>query len=137
MLLVASYFVVNSAQTFSINFGIPLSLVGILIIGLGNCFPEAYFAIVSAKKGENWLILGDLMGSITVCATLVLGIIALFFPFEIDDVSVFLTTRIFTIVASLAFILFIKTGKKITKWEGLFFALIYILFVLFQVFFKI
>jgi len=134
LLLVASYFIVNSAQFFSSKLGISLSLVGILIIGLGNCFPEIYFSIISARKGENWLILGDLMGSVIVCATLVLGIIALIFPFEIKDLSPFLITRIFTVVASLMFIIFIKTGRKITKYEGLFFLAIYILFILVQVF---
>lgn len=134
LLLVSSYFVVGSAQVFSETFGISLSLVGILIIGLGNCFPEAYFAIISARRGENWLILGDLMGSVIVCATLVLGIIALIAPFQIKDISPFLITRVFMIVASLVFILFIRTGKKITKIEGLVFLSIYILFILIEVF---
>lgn len=134
LLLVASQFIVSSASFFSEKFGISLSLVGILIVGLGNCFPETYFSIISAKKGENWLILGDLMGSVIVCATLVLGIIALISPFEIQDLSPFLITRIFTIIASLVFIVFIRTGKKITKQEGLFFLLIYILFLIVEIF---
>jgi cation:H+ antiporter len=114
--------------------GISLSLVGILIVGLGNCFPEAYFSIISAKRGENWMILGDLMGSVIVCATLVLGIIALISPFTINDLSPFLITRIFTIVASLIFIVFIRTGRKITKMEGLIFLSIYVLFLLVEIF---
>ena len=134
LLLGCSYFIVNSARLFSTQLGLSLSLVGILIIGLGNCFPEIYFSIISARKGENWLILGDLMGAVIVCATLVLGIIALLFPFEIVDLSPFLITRIFTIIAALIFLLFIRTGRKITKYEGLFFLLIYILFILVQVF---
>jgi cation:H+ antiporter len=134
LLLLASQFIVSSANFFSEKLGISLSLVGILIVGLGNCFPEIYFSIISAKKGENWLILGDLMGSVIVSATLVLGIIALIAPFEITDLSPFLISRIFTIVASLVFIVFIRTGRKITKQEGLFFLLIYILFLLVEIF---
>jgi cation:H+ antiporter len=134
LLLMASCFVVNSAQFFSVQLGISLSLVGILIVGLGNCFPEAYFSIISARRGENWLILGDLMGSIIVCATLVLGIIALISPFEITDLSPFLIARIFTFVASLLFLVFIRTGRKISKLEGLFFLSIYVLFLLVEIF---
>jgi Ca2+/Na+ antiporter len=74
------------------------------------------------------------MGSVIVCATLVLGIIALITPFEIKDLSPFLITRIFTVVASLVFIVFIRTGKRITKQEGIFFLAIYILFLLVQIF---
>jgi len=134
LLLATSYFVINSAQFFSVQLGISLSLVGILIVGLGNCFPETYFSIISARRGENWMVLGDLMGSVIVCATLVLGIIAIISPFQIQDLSPFLITRIFTIVASLLFIVFIRTGKKITKLEGLFFLSIYILFLLVEIF---
>lgn len=134
LLLVTSNFVVNSAQYFSVQLGISLSLVGILIIGLGNCFPEIYFSMISARRGENWLILGDIMGSVIICATLVLGIIAIISPFEINNLSPFLITRIFTIVASLLFIVFIRTGKKISKTEGALFLSIYLLFLLVEIF---
>jgi len=134
LLLAASYFVVNSVESFHTQLGISLSLVGILIVGLGNCFPEMYFSIISARRGEHWMILGDLMGSVIVCATLVLGIIALICPFEIKDFSPFLTTRIFTVVASLIFLVFIRTGKKITKKEGLLMLSIYIIFLLTEIF---
>lgn len=134
LLLVTSFFVINSAQFFSVKLGISLSLVGILIVGLGNSFPEAYFSIISARKGENWLILGDLMGSVIVCATLVLGIVALITPFEIKDMSPFLITRIFTVIASLLFLVFIRTGRKFTKKEGLLFLCIYILFLMVEIF---
>ena len=134
LLLITSFFVVNFAQFFSVQLGISLSLVGILIVGLGNCFPEIYFSIISARRGENWMILGDLMGSVMVCATLVLGIIALIAPFQIQDLSPFMITRVFTFVASLLFLVFIRTGKKITKIEGLIFLSIYLSFLLVEIF---
>jgi len=134
LLLITSFFVINSVQFFSVQFGISLSLVAILIVGLGNCFPEIYFSIISAKKGENWMILGDLMGSVMVCATLVLGIVALIAPFEIQDLSPFMITRVFTFVASLLFLVFIRTGRKINRIEGLIFLFVYILFLLVEIF---
>ncbi len=105
-------------------------------MGLGNCFPETYFSIISARKEENWLILGDLMGSVIVCSTLVLGIIALVAPFTIIDFSPFLIARIFLIVGSVFALIFIKSGKKITKKEGLGLLLIYIAFLLIEIFVK-
>jgi len=134
LLLAASYFIINSAQFFSVQFGISLSMVGILIVGLGNCFPETYFSIISARRGENWMILGDLMGSVIVCATLVLGIIALISPFEIKDMSPFVITRVFTIIASLLFLVFIRTGGKVTKKEGLLLLSVYVVFLLTEIF---
>lgn len=134
LLLSASFGVINSAQFFSARFGVSLSLVGILIVGLGNCFPEIYFSIVSAKKGEGWMVLGDLMGSVIICATLVLGIIALVAPFEIKDFSPFIIARAFTLIAALFFLVVIKTGQKITKKEGLLLLSIYLAFLLTEIF---
>ena len=134
LLLAASQGVVYSAQYFSSSLGISLSLVGILIVGLGNCFPEAYFAIVSARKEKNWLVLGTLMGSVIVSATLVLGIIALVAPFAIDDFSPFLIARIFLIIGSICALIFIRSGRKITKKEGALLLFIYIVFLFAEIF---
>jgi cation:H+ antiporter len=106
------------------------------VVGLGNCFPEIYFTIISAKKHQNWMILGDIMGSVIVCATLVLGVIALISPFKITDFSPFAIARIFTIVAAFFFLIVIKTGKRITKKEGLFLLSLYIAFLLSEIFFR-
>ncbi len=134
LLLIASQSVVWSAQFFSDKLGISLALVGILIVGLGNAFPETYFAVVSARQGKNWLVLGDLMGSVIICSTLVLGIIALLFPFPIHDLSPFVTARIFLIIAAVLSLLFIRTGKRITKKEGLILLFVYIVFLLVEIF---
>lgn len=134
LLLLSSQFIVNSAQYFSKSLGISLSLVGVLIIGLGNCFPETYFSVISARKGNGWMVLGDLMGSVIVCATLVLGVVAIVAPFEIKNFSPFIIARIFLIIASIFFLIVIRKGKSFTKKEGLILLSIYIIFLLTEVF---
>ena len=130
LLLIASQAVIMSAQFFSDKLGISIALVGILIISLGNCFPEAYFAIVSARTEGAWLVLGDLM---IICSTLVLGTITIISPFEIKDFTPFLIARIFLIVGSIFALIFIRSGKKITKKEGFLLLFIYIAFLLAEI----
>lgn len=136
LLLISSQAVVWSAQFFSDQLSISLSLVGILIVGFGNAMPEMYFSIITARKEKNWLVLGDLMGSVIVCSTLVLGIITLVSPFEIKDFSPFLNARIFLIIAALFSFIFIKTGKHITRREGVWLLFIYIAFLMVEIFLK-
>lgn len=136
LLLASSQGIIKSAEYFSTNLGISLSLVGILIVSMANCFPEIYFGIISARKGEGWMVLGDMMGSVIICATLVMGIIALISPFEIKDMAIFFTVRAFTIIAALMFLLIIKTDKKITKKEALLLLLVYIAFLISSIFVK-
>lgn len=136
LLLVASYGAVKSAQVFAERLNVAVPLVGILIVGLGNALPETYFAIVSARRGRTWLILGDLMGSVIVCATFVLGLVALINPIEAINFSPFVIARLFLIVSAIFFLIFVKTDKKITKTEAALLLSIYLIFVFTEIAFS-
>jgi len=132
LLLLAAEGIVRAAAFFAQSLSLPLALVGILIVGLGNALPETYFSIVSAKKGESWMILGNLMGSVIVPATLVLGIVVLICPIEVSDFSSFAIARFFLIISALFFLFFVRTDRRITQKEALFLLLIYIVFVIIE-----
>jgi cation:H+ antiporter len=136
-LLASSYAVVYTAQYFASTLDVSLGLVGVLIVALGNCFPEIYFGVISARKEKNWMVLGDMMASVIVCATLVLGIVALVAPFKITDFSPFFIARIFMVVSCVLYLLFINSDKKITKKEGLLLLSVYTIFLLTEIFFPI
>lgn len=136
LLLLATEGIVKSASFFAQTLQAPLFLIGILIVGFGNALPEIYFAVVSAKKGETWMILGDLMGSVIIVATLVLGIVAIICPIEILDFLPFFIARFFLIISALFFLFFIKTGRKITEKEAFFLLSIYIVFVIAEILFR-
>ncbi len=133
LLLLAAEGMVRSASFFAESLNLSIALIGILIVGFGNALPEAYFAIASARKGQTWMILGDLIGAVIVPATLVLGTVALICPIEISDFSPFAIGRFFLIIAALFFLFFIWTDRKITKKEALFLLGIYIVFVLVEI----
>jgi len=129
IIIVASVGVVKSAQFFAEYFKVAIPMIGILIVGLGNAFPETYFSILSARKKQTWMILGDLMGSVIVCATFVLGLVLLINPIESINFSPFVIARIFLVISALFFLVFIKTGKKITKTEAAILLFIYLIFI--------
>jgi len=130
LLLLAAEGMIVSASFFAERLNLPLALIGILIVGLGNAIPETYFAIVSARTGDTWMILGNLMGSVIVPATLVLGMVAFISPIQIQEFSPFAIGRIFLVASALFFLFFIRTDRKITKREAGFLFLIYALFVI-------
>lgn len=129
----SSWGIVSSSQFFANFFHLELAIVGMLVVGIGNSLPEIYFAVSSARKGDTWMILGDLMGSITLPATLILGIVAIISPIVIEDFSPFVIARFFLIISAIFFFFFVKTGKQISKKEGLVLLLIYIAFVITEV----
>ncbi|MDP3093362.1 MAG: sodium:calcium antiporter [bacterium] len=136
LLVIGSQGMVTSALFFAEFLGMSIGLIGILIVGLGNCMPEIYFSIISAKKGQSWLILGDLMGSVINCATLVLGIVVLISPIIITDFSPYLMARIFLVISAVFFLVFLRSGKKITRKEAFFLLGIYIAFLLSEIFLR-
>jgi len=136
LLLLASFGIVQSVKVFSDTLSVSIPVIGILMVGLVNTLPETYFAIVSARKGRTWLILGNLMGSVIVCSTLVLGIVVLIHPIDNIDFSPFAIARIFLIISAVFFFIVVRTDKKITKKEGVILLLIYIFFLLSEIFFK-
>ncbi|MCJ7786872.1 hypothetical protein MUP06_01495, partial [Patescibacteria group bacterium] len=129
LLLLAAKGMVSSATFFATYLNIPIALIGILIVGLGNSLPEAFFSIRAVRKGQDWLALGDLMGGVVITATLVLGMVALICPIKITDFSSIAIGRVFLIISALFFFFCVRTDRKITKKEALFLLGIYILFV--------
>ena len=134
--LLAAEGIVKSARSLSEDLNIALPVIGILIVGLGNALPEVCFAVASARKKQTWMILGNLMGSIIVPATLVLGIVALLSPIKIADFSHFVIARVFLIISALFFFICVRTDQKITKKEALILLGVYLLFVVSEIFLK-
>ncbi len=135
LLFLSAEGIVRSATFFSASLNLPVALIGILIIGLGNAMPEIFFSIQAAKKENDWMVVGNLMGSVIIPATLVLGIVALICPIRISSFSPFAIGRFFLIVSAVFFLIFLRTDKKITKKEAIFLLLIYFVFVLTEVLF--
>lgn len=133
ILLLSAEGIIRSASFFARTLDFSLPLIGILIVGLGTALPETWFCLQAARKGQSWMVLGNLMGCTAVTATLVLGIVALICPIEIIDFSPFAIARFFLIISALFFLFFIRTDRKITKKEALFLLGLYILFVLVEI----
>ena len=137
LLLLAAEGIVRSAMYFSSLLNLPLVLIGILVVSLGNALPELFFSVQAAKKGKSWMVAGNLMGAVIFPITLVVGLTALICPIKVSDLSVFVIGRLFLMIAAVFFFVFIKTGKRITKKEAVFLLLIYLAFVLTEVLFYI
>lgn len=129
--------VVSSASFIAKYMGIPVYLVGIFIIGIGNSIPEIYFAAISARRGRGGVVLGDLMGSVIMPSTLVLGVVSLIKPIEIFDPSSFVIARFFLLAVSLLFLIFVITGRRISKKEALFLFLFFFAFLLTEIIYQI
>ncbi|MBZ9572140.1 sodium:calcium antiporter [Patescibacteria group bacterium] len=135
LLLLSAEGVVFSARNLALVLDIPLVFIGVLFVALGTSLPEITFGIRSITMGRKEMIIGDVIGSVVINATLVLGLLALICPFEIADLSPYFIGIIFTTLTALFFMIFSRTHEIISRKEAIFLLLIYIIFVLFQILF--
>lgn len=133
LLLISSEAIVRLSSLFAKNLDISIAFIGFLIVGLGNALPELFFSISSAKSGQTWMALGNLMGSVVIVSTLVLGTVALIHPIQIPDFSPFAVARFFLLVSAVFFLIFIRTDRKITHKEALFLLALYAAFVIVEI----
>ncbi|MDK2949040.1 MAG: cation:H+ antiporter [Patescibacteria group bacterium] len=132
---VASDMIVRSGLFFAESFDIPIMIIGLFVIALGNCTPEIFFAISTARKDLGWMILGALMGAVTSQSTLVIGTVAILNPIVITSLSPFLIARIFLFIAIFFFFIFVKTDHCISRREAVFLLFIYISFIIAEMLF--
>lgn len=130
VLFLATQGIISSVREFSKAFNVSIPVIGLLIVGLGNCLPEMYLCVASARRKQGFMVLGDLMGSVIICATLVLGIAAVIHPIVITDFSPFVVARIFLVISAFFFYFAVKSGREITKKEGLLLLSLYVLFLI-------
>ncbi|MDD5606428.1 MAG: sodium:calcium antiporter [Candidatus Pacebacteria bacterium] len=136
-LILAGKWIVDSSLFFAQTFGFQLAIFGVLIVAIGTSLPELFFIVTAAKKKNNWLALGGIIGDVIVLPTLGLGIIAVISPIEITAFSAFLPLFIFLITASCIFVWIIKSDKKITCIEAVPLLFVYGAFLLYEIFSRI
>ena len=129
LIIVASRGIVESATFFAQGFGLSLLLIGVLIVGAGNALPQIYFASTASFTGDNWILLGSIMGSVVIPSTLVLGLVSLISPINVESVDLALVGRGFLVLASFVFFIVLKTGQRMVLWEAFLLFLIYASFL--------
>jgi cation:H+ antiporter len=124
-IIIGSNMVVNNATSIATKIGLSERLIALTIIAFGTSLPELVTTIVSSKKGEQDLLLGNIIGSNIFNACVVLGIpVALFGT--ITPGSFNYIDLIVLIGSSMLLFIFAETKRTITRLEGILMLLVFI-----------
>lgn len=129
LLLFSAEVVVRLGSALAHDAGIPLFMVGVFVLAVGTTLPEFIFSFDSLMRGEPTMFLANLLGSIIVNSTLIVGLASLLSPIEVDRVKVLLLGLAF-VVNFLLFSFFIKTKRRLDRWEAGVLLGVYVVFVL-------
>ena len=88
LLVVSSNFFVDATANTARQYKIPPLIIGMVIVGFATSVPEIVVGIDSAIKDRVHIAVGNAIGSNIANIGLILGITALFFPFEVRSVTI-------------------------------------------------
>lgn len=121
--------VVDSASNIALTFGWSQTFIGLTIVALGTSLPELVTSVVAARKGENDLAVGNVVGSNIFNILLILGISSFITPITLDVTAVYDT--IILIIASIIVYVSAISKREIQRKEGILFLVCYFAFFLY------
>ncbi len=117
-IVVGSDLVVDSASSIAKAVGLSERVISLSIIAFGTSLPELVTTIVSSKKGEQELLLGNIIGSNIFNICVVLGVPVAIYG-TLTPSSFQLIDLIMLIASAVALYIFSKRKKAITRSEGI------------------
>ncbi len=133
LLIVSSRLLVWGAVNIAQALGVSDLLIGLTIVAVGTSLPELASSIAAARRGENDLAVGNVIGSNAFNTLVVVGIAAVIAPIGSTDPEVL--SRDLPIMSALTLLLFFicfplknKGGKRVGGFGrigGAFFLLLY------------
>lgn len=119
--------VIEYASEIATNFGMSNHLVGLTIVGIGTSLPEFVVCILAAKRGQQGIIIGNIVGSNTFNILFTLGISMFIKPIPVDHSMIMDSINVgvaTVIVGSMAIL-----NQKIGRLAGLGFVVIYLVYM--------
>lgn len=125
--------VVNSASAIGMSFGMSEKFVGLTIVAVGTSLPELVTSLVAAKKGENEIALGNVLGSCIFNILLIIGASSIISPITVASTLIIDFSFLIFILVLLGIMIFAnkKESKRISKFEGLLLVSLYIGYIVF------
>lgn len=108
--------------------GVPADIVALTLLSVGTTLPELVVSAAAARAGKADVAVGNVLGSCVFNTFAVMGAASLVAPVSATPDMLALPLPVFGAAALLFYLL--TLDKRVSRWEGLLFLLVYGLFVL-------
>ena len=108
---------VEGATQLATSLGVSEAIVGLTVVAGGTSLPELATSVVSARKGNSGIAIGNVLGSNVFNILAILGLTGLVCPMQLQGIT---TTDLSILVISMIMIWFFSFTKYVLeRWEGL------------------
>ncbi|MDI3536392.1 MAG: cation:H+ antiporter [Eubacteriaceae bacterium] len=129
--IIGADLVVNAATEIATQLGLSDTIIGLTVVAIGTSLPELITSVVAAKKGENDIAVGNIVGSCIFNVLLVMGISGIIFPIDIAAENY---ADLWILLAAMVVVVpMMYTSKKISRVEGVLMMLAYVAYSAFIV----
>ena len=128
-----SNFVVESASFIAKTIGISERMISLTIVAIGTSLPELVTSVTATRKGEYDIAIGNVVGSNIFNIGVVIGIPVAILG-GISKINFSYIDIVVMILSALFLFLFAHNDHKISKKEGIFFLLAFILYYSYVIF---
>lgn len=119
--------VVNSATAIAKIIGISDSVIALTVVAVGTSLPELVTSVLAAKKGEDDIAIGNVIGSNIFNILMILGFSSIVNPLTISHNS--LIDMIIMVIAGILVYVFALKDQKITKPRGIVMLILYFSYI--------
>ena len=131
-IVIGSNVVVDSASKIATILGVSQRMIALTVVAFGTSLPELVTSIVSVRKGEQEILVGNIVGSNIFNIGIVTGVpVALFGG--IPAVGFSMIDLITMIVAAILLFVFSFKDRRIDKFEGIIMLIIFIVYYTFVI----
>lgn len=125
---------VDGASGIALKLGVSQSVIGLTIVAIGTSLPELATSVVAARKGDNDMAIGNVVGSNIFNILFILGVSSTITSISIGNIG---TVDFIAFFAS-SFLLLIFCGNskrlRINRFEGIFMLLCIITYYVYTVY---
>jgi cation:H+ antiporter len=118
-LIYGSKFLVSGAVFIAHHFNCPELIIGLTVTAIGTSLPELATTFSAARQGHGALVIGNVLGSNLANVYGVLGLTGLIHPIPINHEVIVRDMPVMALF-TLALVPIMKSGKRVTRLEGLF-----------------
>ncbi len=130
-IVIGGQMVVNGAKALAFAWGMSETLIGLTIVAIGTSLPELVTSIVASSKGQNGMAVGNVVGSNIFNLLLILGVSSTICPIAITVAS--FVDLIVLIGVSLISYIFVATGTKVRRFEGVIMVVMYVAYLAYTI----
>lgn len=132
-LIIGGRFIVSSTVEFAQTFGLSERVIGLTIVSIGTSLPELATSVVAVRRKNLDIAIGNVVGSNIFNIFFILGLSTVITSVPVQSASI-LDIGLNMLAGFLLFVfIFTGKGRRLEKWEGIVFLILYISYLVFLV----